>query len=148
LQARLAAEESHQAFRFVDNTFWTSLSWNTDSSRAEPQETQAGPQTRSSTEDLQKQTQNPVANLISVPFQSNTDFNAGPFARDKNTLNIQPVFAKPLGQSVILIPRIIIPIIFHPDLTQPSGRRLSGGENAYTCKACFVPGKVYRGKCG
>jgi opacity protein-like surface antigen len=42
-------------------------------------------------EDLQKQSQNPVANLISVPFQSNTNFNAGPFNRTQEVLNIQPV---------------------------------------------------------
>ena len=32
-------------------------------------------------EDLQKASQNPIADLVSVPFQSNTNFNTGPFNR-------------------------------------------------------------------
>lgn len=33
------------------------------------------------TEELAKESQNPVANLISLPFQNNTNFKAGPFNR-------------------------------------------------------------------
>src|SRR4051812_48470370 len=40
---------------------------------------------------LAKQTQNPVADLVSVPFQNNTTYNIGPNARASNALNIQPV---------------------------------------------------------
>jgi hypothetical protein len=42
-------------------------------------------------EDLAKKSQNPIADLVSVPFQSNTNFNAGPFNRTQEVLNIQPV---------------------------------------------------------
>jgi hypothetical protein len=42
-------------------------------------------------ENLQKQSQNPVADLVSVPFQSNTNFNTGPFNRTQEVLNIPPV---------------------------------------------------------
>ncbi|HXJ88412.1 MAG TPA: neuromedin U [Candidatus Binatia bacterium] len=72
-----------------------------------------------STEELQKATQNPVASLISVPFQNNSDFNIGPFARDNNTLNIQPVVPTKLNEKWNLIPRIIIPLIFKSDISQP-----------------------------
>ena len=41
-------------------------------------------------ENLQKQSQNPVADLVSVPFKSNTNFNTGPFNRTQEVLNIQP----------------------------------------------------------
>jgi len=71
-----------------------------------------------STEDLQKQTQNPVASLISVPFQNNTDLNIGPFARDRNTLNIQPVYPARISTGWNLITRVITPIIFAPDISQ------------------------------
>ncbi len=54
------------------------------------QETPA-PHSGASQEDLQKATQNPVSSLISFPFQNVTDMNIGPFGREKNTLNIQPV---------------------------------------------------------
>ena len=42
-------------------------------------------------EDLQKASQNPIADLVSVPFQSNTNFNSGPFNRTQERFNIQPV---------------------------------------------------------
>jgi len=71
-----------------------------------------------STEDLQKQTQNPVASLISVPFQNNTDLNIGPFARDKNTLNIQPVYPAQISTGWNLITRVIAPVVFAPDIGQ------------------------------
>jgi len=67
-----------------------------------------------STEELQKATQNPVASLISVPFQNNVDENIGPYARDRNTLNIQPVIPTQLSKSWNLIPRIITPLIYQP----------------------------------
>ena len=80
----------------------------------QPVEAQQGSQ-----EDLQKATQNPVANLISIPFQNNTDFNIGPFGREKNTLNIQPVVPLSLNENVNLIVRWITPLLFQPDITQP-----------------------------
>jgi len=45
-----------------------------------------------STEDLARLAQNPVGNLISVPFQNNTNFNVGPRDGTQNILNIQPVY--------------------------------------------------------
>jgi len=39
--------------------------------------------------ELRSKVQNPVANLISVPFQNNTDFGIGEFDRTRNTTNIQ-----------------------------------------------------------
>ena len=50
-------------------------------------------------EDLEKQIQNPVASLISVPFQNNIDTGIGAFDRSRNTLNIQPVYPVSLGNS-------------------------------------------------
>jgi hypothetical protein len=47
--------------------------------------------------DLQKATQNPVASLISVPLQNNTNFGVNPGYRNQNVLNIQPVI--PIGIS-------------------------------------------------
>src|SRR5215475_407473 len=44
-----------------------------------------------STEDLQKAAQNPVASMISVPIQNNSNFGIGPYDRIQNVLNVQPV---------------------------------------------------------
>jgi len=63
--------------------------------------------------DLGKQIQNPVASLISVPFQNNIDTGIGAFDRTRNTLNIQPVYPLSLG-GVTLIIRTIVPIIRQP----------------------------------
>ncbi len=43
------------------------------------------------TEELARAAQNPVASLISLPFQNNTNFNFGPQEKTQNVLNIQPV---------------------------------------------------------
>jgi len=72
------------------------------------------PASGASTEDLQKATQNPVASLISVPFQDNVDENIGPYARDKNTLNIQPVIPSKISAKWNLISRIITPLVYQP----------------------------------
>jgi hypothetical protein len=72
-------------------------------------------------EDLAKQVQNPVANLISVPFQNNLDYNIGPYDRVRDTLNIQPVIPVPLGRGLTLISRIIIPVVYQPDAALPEG---------------------------
>ena len=75
--------------------------------------TQSAPADKS-TEDLAKATQNPVANMISVPVQNNDNFGIGPYDRIQNVLNIQPVVPVKLGSKVNLIVRPIIPIISQP----------------------------------
>jgi hypothetical protein len=76
--------------------------------------TKTAPGPGASTEELQKATQNPVASLISVPFQNNVDENIGSYARDRNTLNIQPVIPTRINKNWNLIPRIITPLIYQP----------------------------------
>ena len=41
-------------------------------------------------EDLREAAQNPIADLISVPFQNNTNFDIGHTDNTQNVLNIQP----------------------------------------------------------
>ena len=67
--------------------------------------------------ELAKQLQNPVASLISVPFQNNFDFNLGPNGDGfKYTLNFQPVIPVSLGKDFNLIIRTILPIISQDDV--------------------------------
>jgi hypothetical protein len=65
-------------------------------------------------EDLQKAVQNPVASLISVPIQSNSNFGIGPFDRTQNVLNIQPVIPIQASENWNLIIRWIAPVIWQP----------------------------------
>ena len=46
-------------------------------------------------EDLREAAQNPIADLISVPFQNNTNFDIGHTDNAQNVLNIQPVYPAP-----------------------------------------------------
>lgn len=71
---------------------------------------------------LAKAAQNPVADLISVPLQNNTNFNIGPYSRDQDVLNIQPVIPLHLTKKWNLITRTILPIIWQPDTSQPTGQ--------------------------
>jgi hypothetical protein len=80
--------------------------------------------------DLAKASQNPVAAMISLPFQNNTFFGIGPDDEVANVLNIQPVIPINLGP-LNLINRTIMPLIYLPDLTAglpelPEG--VSGGS--------------------
>jgi len=77
-------------------------------------------------QELAKKTQNPVADLISVPFQNNLNFGLGPHNRAQNILNIQPVVPIKLTENLNLITRTIAPIIRQPDLTRDSGNNTNG----------------------
>jgi hypothetical protein len=75
--------------------------------------------------DQAKQSQNPIADLISVPFQNNTNLNAGPERGTLNVLNVQPVVPVPLGPDWAVITRTILPVISEPPLSS-DGRRTDG----------------------
>lgn len=64
-----------------------------------------------SDEELAKKTQNPVANMISLPLQNDWNFNSGP-NNDKTsyTLNVQPVWPFSLSDDYLLITRTILPV--------------------------------------
>jgi hypothetical protein len=67
--------------------------------------------------ELAKQLQNPVASLISVPFQHTFEFNLGPNDDGfKYTLNFQPVIPVSLSKDWNLIIRTIVPIISQDDV--------------------------------
>ena len=70
--------------------------------------------------DLAKKTQNPVADLISIPLQNNMGFGIGPNNRTRNDLNIQPVVPFNLNSEWNLITRTILPIIKQPTLSTTS----------------------------
>jgi hypothetical protein len=81
-----------------------------------------------SAEDLAKIAQNPVGNLISVPFQENAYFNVGPEKRTQNVLNIQPVIPISISDDWNIITRTILPIISQPGFTPDQSRTNGIGD--------------------
>jgi hypothetical protein len=69
-----------------------------------------------SSEELAKLAQNPVGNLISLPFQNNTNLNYGPLKKTQNILNIQPVIPIEVNADWNVITRTIFPVISQPPL--------------------------------
>ena len=69
--------------------------------------------------------QNPVANLISVPIQSNWDFHIGPEHAMRYLVNVQPVIPFSLTKDWNLITRTIMPII-HLEPTVDGAETLDG----------------------
>ena len=82
-----------------------------------------------SKEELAKASQNPLANLMSFPFQNNTSFGLGPYDRNQNVLNFQPVLPFFKGK---LITRTIIPIITQPDIQSESVSTTGLGDINFT----------------
>jgi len=78
-----------------------------------------------SAEELAKLAQNPVGNLISVPFQNNTNFNVGPRDGTQNILNVQPVIPIEVNSEWNVITRTIMPVISQPAFV-PGGDRTNG----------------------
>jgi hypothetical protein len=81
---------------------------------------------------LAKATQNPVSDLISVPFQNNTNFGLGPHDRTQNVLNIQPVIPVSLSEDWNLINRTIAPVIYQPFVDKSSGGMFGLGDINHT----------------
>ena len=85
-----------------------------------------------SAEELAKLAQNPVGNLISVPFQNNTNFNFGPEKGTQNILNIQPVIPIEISKDWNIITRTILPVISQPSLGPGDSRTNGIGDLEFT----------------
>jgi len=83
-------------------------------------------------EDLAKATQNPLASMISLPFQNNTNFGIGPDDDTQNILNIQPVWPFSLGEDWNFITRTIIPVISQPGVAPGESRTNGVGDVTFT----------------
>lgn len=87
----------------------------------------------SDNENLAKQAQNPIANLVSLPLQNNTNFNIGPDNETQNILNIQPVWPFEVTKNMNLITRTILPVISQPDILAGGEGRIDGiGDTTFT----------------
>lgn len=71
----------------------------------------SGSKAQKSGDDIAKQLANPIASLVSVPFQNNFQFGIGGQDGYKYLLNFQPVIPVTLSKGLNLINRIIVPVV-------------------------------------
>jgi hypothetical protein len=76
-------------------------------------------------EALAMKLQNPVASLISVPFQNNLDFGIGSTNAMQYKVNVQPVLPFSITDDWNLITRTILPI-YHAESPVAGGREVNG----------------------
>ncbi len=77
---------------------------------------------------LAKKLSNPIASLISVPFQFNYDHGYGPLDGGKSTLNIQPVIPISSNEDWNPISRTILPVTYQYDVAGPSDPQFGLGD--------------------
>ena len=90
-------------------------------------------------EQLALAAQNPIAAMVSVPFQYNYDHEIG-LERDgyKNYLNIQPVIPASLNEDWNLITRVILPVVWQTDIVPGTSQ---SGIGDVTASLFFSPKK-------
>ena len=82
--------------------------------------------------ELAKLAQNPVGNLISLPFQNNTNLNFGPEKGTQDILNIQPVIPISVNADWNIITRTILPVIWNPSLGPDVPSKDGIGDTVFT----------------
>ena len=87
--------------------------------------------------DLAQLVQNPIAKVVSVPFQNNLTFGADPDRNPQDVLNIQPVLPFQLSEDWNVITRTIVPVVYQPALTP-------GGDTFGGIGDIFHPGRIER----
>src|SRR5579859_4785929 len=95
------------------------------------------------TPEIAKQAQNPIASLISVPFQNSTTFGVGENSRVQDSLLIEPVIPFKLNSDWNLITRTIVPVIEQPTLAPGVGNVSGLGD--VQLSLYMSPSKAFRG---
>jgi hypothetical protein len=77
--------------------------------------------------DLAKQSQNPVANMVSLPLQYNYYTAGGLGSASEMVLNVQPVLPLSIGKNWLIVSRTIVPFVSIP---LPAGSTVVGSSSA------------------
>ena len=91
-------------------------------------------------EQLAKAAQNPIANMISLPLQNNSNLGIGPDDETQNILNIQPVWPISVHDDWNVITRTILPVVSQPDIFTGEGRINGLGDTTFS--AFLSPAKT------
>src|SRR5262245_25993697 len=78
--------------------------------------------------ELAKQLANPLASLVSMPFQFNWEQNVGPSELTRFVLNVQPVMPFTMNPSWNLIVRLIAPLVSQPPLSESGSATFGMGD--------------------
>jgi len=87
--------------------------------------------------ELAKKSQNPLGDLISLPFENNFDVGFGPKDALIYTLNLKPVYPAHLGDDWLLINRLTFPIVAQGERFAGEGSEFGLGDSVY--QAFFAP---------
>jgi hypothetical protein len=91
-------------------------------------------------QELAKRSQNPVADLISAPFENNINYNAGPRNKTDNILTFKPVYPVAISGDWNLINRFLVPTVSRAGRSPGEGREVGLGDITY--QGFFSPRKV------
>ena len=87
---------------------------------------------RTDADALARSAQNPIANMISLPMQNNTNFNTGPRNHTQNILNVQPVIPIGITDEWNVITRTILPVISQPGMSPGEGTTFGLGATQFS----------------
>jgi hypothetical protein len=90
--------------------------------------------------ELSQLVQNPIAKVISIPFQSNLTFGVGPNSDPQEILDIEPVLPFRIGDDWNVITRTIIPLVYEPELAP--GVAQTGGLGDVSLALYFSPSRT------
>jgi len=104
----------------------------TQISTAQEQDSQLQGSTASNAAELAKKTANPIAAIISMPVQFNFNFGLGDYNRTQVITNLMPVIPFRLNDKINVVNRIILPIIYQPDISVENGGSFGIGDVNYS----------------